>query len=494
MADRARKRLKRAELEAELERLHRSERLFNESEAFAHIGHFELNLTRRRYESCSPAFAQLFGLSVKQALAPRAGLKKILRQVHPEDRCLFETLFADDEAAVSADFEFRLQNDTGNMRDFYQVEIERFRSDAGDLLVAGIVQDVGAYLKAEAEFVYNESLALQAERISAIGNFLYDEIEDRYIYASPGCARIYGLTEEEFLQSVDSLEEDMVDVHPFDRERVDAAYNEYWATGKDCKIEYRAFRSNGDVCWIRELLVALEMKDGKVTLTRGVFQDITEQKTTEIELREAKQNLEQQVAARTQELAETVQQLQDEISERQKISAELEFLANHDPLTGVPSLRLCKDRLERALAEARRNGRLVAVLFLDLDGFKEINDSCGHDAGDEVLKITAGRIRGEVRETDTVARIGGDEFLVILSDLPDLSIVQRVADSLLQQVAQSVRLEQGEVHISTSIGIAIYPDDARDAEGLIRLADHAMYSIKQSGKNSFGYNRPDRLN
>ena len=160
----------------------------------------------------------------------------------------------------------------------------------------------------------------------------------------------------------------------------------------------------------------------------------------------------------------------------------------------MPSLRLCKDRLERALAEARRNGRLVAVLFLDLDGFKEINDSCGHDAGDEVLKITAGRIRGEVRETDTVARIGGDEFLVILSDLPDLSIVQRVADSLLQQVAQSVRLEQGEVHISTSIGIAIYPDDARDAEGLIRLADHAMYSIKQSGKNSFGYNRPDRLN
>ncbi len=494
MSERSTKPSKRAGLEAELERLRRSERLFNESEAFAHIGHFELNLTRRRFESCSPAFARLFELQPRQVLAPRAGLKKILERIHPEDRSRFEALLGEGESTPSADFEFRLQTESGDMRDLCQVEIERRITEAGDTLVAGIVQDLGAYLKAEAEYEYKESLALQAERISEIGNFIYDEIEDRYVYASAGCARIYRMSEEEFLQSVDSLEDDMGDVHELDRKRVDTAYDQYWSSGKDCKIEYRAYRDDGEVCWIRELLVALEMKDGKVSLTRGVLQDITEQKKIEMELREARDKLEQQVAARTRELAATVEQLEAEIDEREKISAELEFLANHDPLTGLPSLRLCKDRLERALAEARRNGRLVAVMFLDLDGFKQVNDRYGHEAGDEVLKITAGRVRGEVRETDTVARIGGDEFLVILSDLPDLSIVQRVAGSLLQQVAQSIRLDGAEVHVGTSIGVAIYPEDARDSEELIRVADQAMYAVKQAGKNAYGFNRPDRLN
>ena len=241
-------------------------------------------------------------------------------------------------------------------------------------------------------------------------------------------------------------------------------------------------------------MVAVETKDGKVTLTRGVLQDITDQKATENELRNARDQLEQQVEERTRELADTVQQLQSEISERKKVSAELEFLANHDPLTGLPSLRLCMDRLERSLAEARRSGRLAAVMFLDLDGFKQVNDSFGHEAGDAVLKITSKRIRAEVRETDTVARIGGDEFLVILTDLPDLSVVQRVAGNMLQQVAQSISLDQGEVVVGVSIGIAVYPEDARDAEGLIRIADQAMYSVKQGGKNSYGFNRPDRLN
>lgn len=484
----------RAALEAELVRLQRNQRWFDESQAFAHIGHFELNLTRRRFESCSSSFARLFGLTQKQLLAPRAGFNKFIAGIHPEDRSLFEAMFAEPASQDLSDFEFRVQNQAGDMRDLYQAGIDRFESDAGDAVIAGIVQDLGAYLKAEAEYEYKESLALQAERISEIGNFIYDEIEDRYLYASPGCARIYGMSEERFLQSVDSLEDDMADVYEFDRERVDIAYNKFWSTGRDCKIEYRAYRNDGQICWVRELLVALEMKGGKVSLTRGVFQDITEQKNIEMELREAKENLERQVDERTRELADTVRRLQDEVSERERVSAELEFLANHDPLTGLPSLRLCKDRLERALAEARRSGRMAAVLFLDLDGFKQINDRYGHEAGDGVLKITAGRIRGEVRETDTVARIGGDEFLVILTELPELSVVQRIAGHLLQQVAQSIRIEQGEVFIGASIGIAIYPDDAGHPEALIRAADQAMYSVKQAGKGDFGFSRPDRLN
>lgn len=192
-----------------------------------------------------------------------------------------------------------------------------------------------------------------------------------------------------------------------------AAYRRYFNNGKDYRIEYRLHRADGEVRWIRELLVAQKMRTDKVMLARGMYQDITSEKTIELELREAKQNLEDLVKQRTRELADTVTQLKTEMQELEKNSAELEFLANQDPLTGLPSLRLCKDRLERALVEARRKQQLAAIMFLDLDGFKVINDTFGHEYGDTVLKTTASRIKAEIRETDTVARIGGDEFLVI---------------------------------------------------------------------------------
>lgn len=339
-----------------------------------------------------------------------------------------------------------------------------------------------------------DSLALQVERITLLGTYIYDESQDRYLYASPGCARIHAVSEEEFVNSVNSVEDDIEDVHESDRERVREAYIRYFNTAEDCKIEYRIVLPDGEHRWIRELLVALEKKDGKASLTRGVLQDITDQKTIEMELRKAKQDLEQLIDERTRELADTVSQLQVEIDERKKVSDELEFLANHDPLTGLPSLRLCKDRLERSLAQARRAKDMVAVMFIDLDGFKEVNDMLGHEAGDQVLKTTASRIKAEIRETDTVARIGGDEFIVILSGLPDHSIAERIATSLIQQVAQTVEVNQQPVHVSASIGIALYPDDGSDSRTLMRVADKAMYQIKHTGKNNFGYHRPEKLN
>ena len=148
-----------------------------------------------------------------------------------------------------------------------------------------------------------------------------------------------------------------------------------------------------------------------------MLQDITAQKTAEQEIIDARDTLEQQVVERTHELANTVKQLQVEIEEREKIAGELDFLANHDALTGLPSLRLCKDRLDQSLIAARRNRQTSAVMFLDLDGFKEINDEHGHEFGDKVLKVTADRIKAEIRESDTVARIGGDEFVIILSKI-----------------------------------------------------------------------------
>ena len=217
------------------------------------------------------------------------------------------------------------------------------------------------------------------------------------------------------------------------------------------------------------------------------MQDITAQKSAEQEIISARDTFEQQVVERTRELANTAKQLQIEIEEREKITAELHFLANHDALTGLPSLRLCKDRLNQSLAEARRNHQASAVMFLDLDGFKEINDRYGHEFGDSVLRESAARITAEIRETDTVARIGGDEFVIILSSLPEKSIANRIADSLVTAIAQPVCIDAVEVVISASIGISIYPDHGVTAEELIRVADKAMYRVKRDGKNSFGF-------
>jgi diguanylate cyclase (GGDEF)-like protein len=126
-------------------------------------------------------------------------------------------------------------------------------------------------------------------------------------------------------------------------------------------------------------------------------------------------------------------------------------------------------------------------MFLDLDGFKDINDQHGHEFGDLVLKATAERIRDEIRETDTVARIGGDEFVIILSSLPESDIADRIAASVIKRIAQPVQIQSTEVTISASIGISLYPENGITAEELIRSADKAMYKVKHQGKNSFGF-------
>jgi len=269
-------------------------------------------------------------------------------------------------------------------------------------------------------------------------------------------------------------------------------YEQHRRSGEDFSVTYRIYRSDGELRWIREQGTGVLSPGGEVIQSIGVIQDVTRQHHTEQNLREARDTLESMVKSRTRKLAETVHQLEAEIGERKKIAAELDFLANHDALTGLPSLRLCKDRLDHSLAEARRKRQMSAVMFLDLDGFKEINDRHGHEFGDLVLKATAGRIEGGIRETDTVARIGGDEFVIILSSLPEIAIAERVARNLIGQVSRPLRVERAEIEVSASIGIALYPEHGHSAEELIHSADRAMYRIKHQGKNDFGFVQLDR--
>lgn len=172
----------------------------------------------------------------------------------------------------------------------------------------------------------------------------------------------------------------------------------------------------------------------------------------------------------------------------QKQAADLVWRhANYDALTQLPNRRLFRDRLEQGLKKAERNGDVLALLFIDLDHFKEVNDTLGHHAGDDLLVQVASRITAKVRASDTVARLGGDEFTVILSDLADASRIERVAQSLVDTLAQPFLLGKEEVHVSASIGIIVYPDDAQDVHNLLKGADKAMYRSKNEGRNRFSY-------
>jgi len=179
-----------------------------------------------------------------------------------------------------------------------------------------------------------------------------------------------------------------------------------------------------------------------------------------------------------------------DISEQIRYQERIQHLAHHDALTGLPNRALLLDRLEQALARAKWRQRLVAVLFLDLDRFKIINDSLGHASGDALLRAMAQRLRACVRDGDTVARLGGDEFAIVLNDVAAQEDVAKVADALLQAVGEAVEHEGRELFVTASIGISLYPRDGQDSHSLLQRADMAMYNAKDGGRSAYRFYTP----
>ena len=179
-----------------------------------------------------------------------------------------------------------------------------------------------------------------------------------------------------------------------------------------------------------------------------------------------------------------------EITARKHAEARIQYLAHHDMLTGLPNRAYLTERLSTILALARRHGTLVAIMFIDLDKFKTVNDTLGHHAGDTLLKQVATRIKGMLREADMVSRLGGDEFLVILTDLAAPEYAATVAQKLLQVIAAPVPLEGSELRAEASIGISVFPRDGDNADDLIRHADAAMYSAKEQGRGQSRFYTP----
>ncbi|MCU0549256.1 MAG: CHASE2 domain-containing protein [Leptolyngbya sp. Prado105] len=199
----------------------------------------------------------------------------------------------------------------------------------------------------------------------------------------------------------------------------------------------------------------------------GVIRDITKRKTVEEELRR------------------TTAELYQSNAELRLSQDRLNYIANHDALTGLPNRILLYERIKQAMEISSANGHISALLFLDLDGFKQINDTLGHAIGDLLLQAVARRLSGCLRTSDTVARLGGDEFVVLLPTIPDTNTVTQIARKILSRLSQAFAISGQTLSVTTSIGIALFPDHANRLEALIEKADEAMYHAKRSGKNQF---------
>ena len=270
------------------------------------------------------------------------------------------------------------------------------------------------------------------------------ELDGPTFSMSPFVEQLLGVSPQWFLEG-DEVWDELI--HPDDRERSWADYESYLLTGNPEGGDYRYVRPDGQVVWVRDHSATIRDADGRPLFIQGVMFDITASKEAELRL---------------------------------------QHMAYHDSLTGLPNRAMFEEHLELALARARRNDLAVAVLFLDLDDFKPVNDTHGHATGDAVLRQMGARLSAAVRDTDLVARQGGDEFLVLIADLARGdggtlagSTVSRVVERIEHQLAIPFRLRVGELSLRASVGWGAYPFDGTDGASILRRADESMYDQKR---------------
>lgn len=270
------------------------------------------------------------------------------------------------------------------------------------------------------------------------------------IYVSPAYEKIWGRRREDLHRDPLSFLEG---VHPDDREAVRSLLES--PPPESVQLEYRVVKPDGARSWVRDRRFPVLDGEGCPYRLAGVVTDITGQKHAEMQLLVLNQKLQQQ--------------------------------ATHDPLTGLPNRRLLVDRLEQSLARARRYNDRVAMLFIDLDGFKGVNDRLGHTAGDEVLEIIGKRLGHLLRTADTAARLGGDEFGILLSTIGGRGDAAMVAKKVLDAIGAPFILHSETCYLGASIGISLYPEHGQSADELISHADAAMYDVKHAGKGAYAF-------
>lgn len=340
--------------------------------------------------------------------------------------------------------EYRIVRKDGLIRWVWERGIGAKDDNGSYVAIEGLIQDVTPRMESE--------LALQeAERRfrsifeNAVEGIFQATIDAGYIAVNPSLASMYGyacpsamlaeLKDASFPRYVDSA-------------RKSAFLTAIKDAGRVTGFESQVRRRDGKIIWVSENVRMVAIPDKNECIFEGSVIDITERKSYERKIR---------------------------------------FQATHDALTGLPNRYLLYDRMQQAIAAAHRNGTKVALMFIDLDRFKLINDSLGHQIGDELLRVVATRLSLCVRAGDTVARQGGDEFVVLLCDLLAPNSVDEIVSRVLSEVAAPALLNGREVEVTCSVGISVYPDDGADVKELLQHSDAAMYAAKGRGRNSSAY-------
>ncbi|MBL8521298.1 MAG: EAL domain-containing protein [Betaproteobacteria bacterium] len=290
-------------------------------------------------------------------------------------------------------------------------------------------------------------------------------------------------------------------VWPSDAEyaEVGAAVGPRLAQGEAVELERRMSHRSGTSFWCRLQARPVDPRAPALGGTIWIIEDVTERRQAVESLRELNEQLEQRVRERTQALEQANERLKHEVEDRQQAEARAQHIALHDVLTGLPNRRLLNDRLVQSLAQAKREGWQLAVMFIDLDRFKNINDTLGHAVGDEVLREMARRLSTILRDSDTVARVGGDEFVVVLSHAQPGDLVT-ITTKMMSELSMPVTSDGQELRVTPSIGVASFPADADDPLRLLSQADAAMYHAKSKGRrnvqfyaSSMSHARQERL-
>jgi len=309
------------------------------------------------------------------------------------------------------------------------------------------VEDITRRKQAEQALRESEAHLRLAMEAAQMGMWYWEAGTDRFTY-SDGLDTLFGRSVGAPLEDYRELQQRL---HLDDRDLFAATLRHAIKQGSDFQVDYRVVWPDGSVHWIANRGQVHRGADGRAERVIGVAMDITDRKLAE-----------------------------------QRIV----HMAHHDALTGLPNRVLLRDRIQQAIAQAHRGGSQLAVLFIDLDRFKTINDSLGHQLGDRLLQSVASRILVCVREGDTVARVGGDEFVIVIPDLANAADASTVAAKILEVLANAFHLHGTDLHVAASIGISLYPNDGADAETLMRNADTAMYHAKDSGRGNFQFFTP----
>jgi diguanylate cyclase (GGDEF)-like protein/PAS domain S-box-containing protein len=345
------------------------------------------------------------------------------------------------------DVEYRILNAQGQVYWVWERGVVVYGEDGQALAIEGFVQDI-TDRKLSDQALREVEARYRSIFENAIEGIFQTSPSGRYLNANPALARIYGYeTAEELIAGLDVRRQ--LYVVP---QRRDDFVREMDLLGHVQNFESQVFRKDGSVIWISEN--AREVKDdaGRLLYYEGTVEDITE---------------------------------------RKRYEEQIQYQATHDILTGLPNRSLLSDRLQQAINSADRYGRKVAVAFLDLDHFKHVNDSLGHQAGDQLLVEMAGRLVECVRDCDTVVRLGGDEFVVLLSSFQRLDDISQTMQRILEAMARPCTIGGVDFVVSGSIGVGVYPEDGPDANTLLKNADSAMYQAKQTGRNNFQFFTPE---